>query len=181
VLQLTIPDREFFDDEKQEFVVLKGDTVQLEHSLVSLSKWESKWHKPFLGQYKKTDEEVIDYIRCMTITQNISINLYKNLPQEVFSKILNYIEDPMTATWFSKHENASKKDTSVITNEIIYYQMILYGVPVEFQKWHLNRLLTLLKVCKVKNERPKKMGAKEVMNQNRALNTLRRTQTNSKG
>lgn len=180
MLQVVIPAREFFDDDKQEFINVKGDTLQLEHSLVSLSKWESKWCKPFLGKTEKTIEETIDYIRCMTITQNVNPEAYNNIPDAIYTQILEYINAPMTATWFNEQPGA-KKSREIITAELIYYAMIVQNIPMECQKWHLNRLLTLITVCKLKNNPPRKMSRKEMLAQRKALNDARRNQINSKG
>ena len=180
MLQVTIPAREFFDESKQEFVNVKSEVLQLEHSLVSLSKWESKWCKPFLAKEEKTIEETIDYIRCMTITQNVSSSAYAYISDSVFAQITEYINAPMTATWFNEQPGA-KKSREVTTSEIIYYWMISQNIPMECQKWHLNRLLTLIKVCSLKNTPPRKMGRREMLSQRKALNEARRNQINTRG
>ena len=179
MLTITIPPQELFNDKTQEFVSTKGCTLQLEHSLVSLSKWESKWNKPFLSKEKKTIAETLDYIRCMTITQNINPEVYNFLTDKNISDINNYIDAPMTATTFS--DNGNKSSREIVTSELIYYWMISLNVPMECQKWHLNRLLTLIRVCNVKNTPPKKMSRKEIMSRNAALNAARRKKLNSKG
>lgn len=179
MLTITIPSQELFNDETQEFVSIKGCTLQLEHSLVSLSKWESKWNKPFLSREKKSIAETLDYIRCMTITQNINPEIYNFLTDKNIDDINNYIDAPMTATTFS--DNGSKNNHEIVTSELIYYWMISLNVPMECQKWHLNRLLTLIRVCNVKNTPPKKMSGKEIMSRNAALNAARRKKLNSKG
>lgn len=179
MLTITIPSQELFNDETQEFVSIKGCTLQLEHSLVSLSKWESKWNKPFLSREKKSIAETLDYIRCMTITQNINPEIYNFLTDKNIDDINNYIDAPMTATTFS--DNGSKNNREIVTSELIYYWMISLNVPIECQKWHLNRLLTLIRVCNVKNTPPKKMSRKEIMSRNVALNAARRKKLNSKG
>ena len=171
---------EGWDEEKQEFIAPKTQTLQLEHSLVSLSKWESKWCKPFLSKEEKTIEETLDYIKCMTITQNVNPDIYNYLTNKNIEEINAYIEAPMTATTFSG-TNLSKPSRETITSELIYYWMITLGIPVEFQKWHLNRLLTLIRVCNVKNAPPSKMSKREIMSRNAALNAARRKQMNSKG
>jgi len=184
MLEITVPEREFFDEGKQEFTYIKAQYLQLEHSLVSLSKWESKWCKPFLDKKEKTTEMIIDYIRCMTITQNIKPGFYTNLPIRVFTEIKEYIDAPMTATWFNNEPpgSAARSSREVITSEIIYDMMISLNIPVEFQKWHLNRLLTLIRVCNIKNTPNKrKMNKKEMLANRRALNEARRAQINSKG
>lgn len=180
MLQITIPAVEQWDEINQEFISTKEQTLILEHSLVSLSKWESKWCKPFLSKDARTFEETIDYVRCMTITQNVDQNIYNFLTNKNIEDINNYIAAPMTATWFSKNSRKSNSSEQ-ITSELIYYWMISLNIPFECQKWHLNRLLTLIEVCNVKNQPPKKMGRKEIMSRNAALNAARRKQLNSRG
>ena len=184
--QPAIPDMEFFDEKTEEFITVPGkpaikETVlKLEHSLVSLSKWESKWCKPFLSKNALTEEETLDYIRCMTLTQNVPPEIYTRLTEDIVKQISEYINAPMTATWFSK-EVEKKGKSETVTSELIYYWMIALQIPMECQKWHLNRLITLVKICNVKNEPPKKMSKRSIMSQNAALNAARRKQWNSKG
>jgi len=180
VLQLEIPEREFFDNDTQTFTIYKKETLQLEHSLVSLSKWEANWCKPFLTTTTKTTEETIDYIKCMTITQNVKPEVYMHMPQEVFVTVDDYINKQMTATWFNEPKTQSKT-REVITSELIYYWMVALTIPMDCQKWHLNRLLTFIKVCNIKNQPPKKQGRKEALSQRAALNQARRSQNNTKG
>ena len=181
MLQITVPSGEYWDEIKEEFVSTKGQTLQLEHSLVSISKWEAKWGKAFLGKEPKTAEQAMDYIRCMTITQNVDPAIYGNLTPDNYRQINEYIEAPMTATHFSTDSRTSGRTKDTITAELIYYWMIAFNIPVEFQKWHLNRLLTLIRVCDIKNSPPKKMGKRELMQKNSALNAARRARMNSKG
>ena len=180
MLQITVPALEQWDEENQEFINTKAQTLTLEHSLVSLSKWEAKWHKPFLSTKEKTYEETMDYIKCMTLTQNVDPNVYKALSDENIHAVNKYIEDPMTATTFGEQKKG-RKSSETITSELIYYWMISLNIPVEFQKWHLNRLLTLIEVCNRKNEPPKKMGQGDIMKQNAALNAARRKKLNTRG
>lgn len=181
MLKITIKAGELFDGAKNVFVVNgKDETIVLEHSLVSISKWESKWHKPFLSDKPKTAEESLDYIKCMTITQNVDPTLYKFLSKENYEQINKYIEDSMTASWVNDI-NGKKGSREVITSELIYYWMIALNIPVEFQKWHLNRLLMLIKICNAKNQPPKKMSKGELMRRNRSLNAARRKASGSKG
>lgn len=180
MLQITIPDTELWDEQKQEFINVKKQTLQLEHSLVSLSKWESKWRKAFLTKKEKNAEEILDYIRCMTLTQNVKPEVYKCLSNKHFTAIKDYIESPMTATVFSESTN-TKGSSEVATSELIYYWMIALNIPFECQKWHINRLLTLIKVCSIKNSPPKKRSARELYSRNSALNAARRKQLNSRG
>lgn len=178
-IKIHIPAQELFDEEKSEFIQIKDTTLVLEHSLISVSKWESKWKKPFLDRKPKTIEEQIDYVRCMTMSSNVDPNTYYLLSKDDIDRINAYIDDPMTATWFSKSN--SKPSHEIVTAEVIYFLMISYNVPVEFEKWHLNRLLTLLKVCELKNTPSKKMSKREIMNRNRALNARRRHALHSRG
>lgn len=180
MLQITIPATEQWDETNESFINTKEQTLQLEHSLVSLSKWESKWKKPFLSKTERTREETLDYIKCMTLTQNVDPNVYRFLSPDIIKKVNDYIADPMTATTFSKNQNG-KPNREVITSEIIYFWMVSYNIPMECQKWHLNRLMTLIKVCDVKNQTPKKQSPKECMRNNAALNAARRKQFNTKG
>ena len=179
MLKIVIPGIELYDEEKEEFITTKPQTLHLEHSLVSLAKWESKWNKPFLTKDNKTYEETIDYIRCMTITQNISPDTYRLLTSENIQQVNDYIELPMTATTFSNQKKPPSKD--VVTAEIIYYWMISLNIPFECQKWHLNRLLTLINVCNIKNQPSKKMSKRDILNRNKILNKARRETLNTKG
>lgn len=181
MLRITVPlTPEGWDEEKQEFVPSKEQTLQLEHSLVSLSKWESKWCKAFLTKQEKTLEETLDYIKCMTVTQGVNPEVYEHLTNENIMQVNNYIENPMTATYFSEEKNG-KVNNEVVTSELIYYWMIALNIPFECQKWHLNRLLTLIKICNVKNQPPKKTKPNELAKRYAAMNAARRKELNSKG
>lgn len=180
MLEITIPAGELWDESKQEFLYTREQTLRLEHSLVSLSKWESKWCKPFLSKEKKTDEEIKDYVRCMTLTQNVSDDVYSFMTADNVRQVTEYIEAPMTATTFSIHKSG-KANREQVTAELIYYWMIALNIPFECQKWHLNRLLTLIQVCNIKNQPPKKMSRRSVLSQYAALNAARRKQLNSRG
>lgn len=180
MLQITIPQTELWDESKQEFVSLKEQTLQLEHSLVSLSKWESKWNKSFLSSREKTYEETIDYIKCMTLTPNVKPEVYRGLTKSNVEQINKYIEAPMTATSFVEDKRGTGS-RETITSELIYYWMIALNIPFECQKWHLNRLLTLIRVCEIKSQPPKKMSKREIMNRNSSLNSARKRQLNTRG
>lgn len=180
MLTIEVPSREFYDERSNKFFTLKGRTIQLEHSLVSLSKWEAKWKKPFLSEKQMTKEQFIDYVRCMTITQNVDPLVYNCITDANIAAISQYINDPMTATTFSEeHKGGGRRE--VITAELIYYWMIALNIPIECQKWHLNRLLTLVRVCNIKNQPPKKMSKKDVMRRNKALNAARKKKLNTHG
>jgi len=180
MLEILISDQEFWDETKEEFVYVKPIVLQLEHSLVSLSKWESKWQKPFLGNGKKTAKETMDYIRCMTLTKDVDPLVYQYMSEDVVKRVSDYIVNPMTATWFSK-EDQSPPSREIVTAEIVYYWMITLQIPFECQEWHLNRLLTLIRVCNAKNTPTKKLGRKQLAKRNAALNQARRKALNSKG
>jgi hypothetical protein len=179
MLKLIIPAIEQYDETRNEFINTKEKILQLEHSLVSLSKWESKWCKPFLSKEEKTFEESVDYIRCMTITQHMNYDDYSGVTNAQIREVTKYIEAPMTATIFTKDKRPPNRE--IITAEIIYYWMVALNIPFECQKWHLNRLLTLINVCNIKNNPPKRMSRKELMNRNAALNAARRQSLNTKG
>lgn len=179
MLEITIPYTELYDSGNNQFIEVREQTLRLEHSLVSLSKWESKWHKPFLHSADKTVEEILDYIKCMTLTQNVDPNVYLAITNENIKQINAYLEDPMTATTFSNTNE--KPSREIVTSEIIYQWMIALNVPFECQKWHLNRLFTLIKVCGIKSQPPKKMNKRDLMSRNAALNQARRKQLNTKG
>jgi len=180
MLKITVKGRELFDERTNEFVNAKDAVLSLEHSLISLAKWESKWHKPFLGNAEKTEEEILDYIRCMTLNTNVDPGVYRLLDESNILAIKDYMSDSMSATWFSEKNNPKSKQKAV-TAELIYYWMIALQIPVEFEKWHLNRLLTLIRVCNIENAPKKKMKRKDVFRQNAALNEQRRKLMNSTG
>lgn len=192
MLEITIPEipeQEYWDPVKEEFIKVqstKSETLQLEHSLISLSKWESKWHKPFISSAKKTTEETIDYIRCMTMSKVKDPSIYDRIPESEILKVNEYIDEPMTATTFPEesireHTGFRSKKQDVLTAEILYYDMIALNIPFECQKWHLNRLITLIKVCQKKSEPAKKKNRKEIMAQNRMLNEQRKARMHTKG
>jgi len=182
MLQIDILGKELWDEKKQEFVYSKDQTLSLEHSLVSISKWEAKWHKPFINNDKKTHEEILDYIRCMTATQNVDPNIYNFLTDKNIKDVNEYISDSMTATWFTERNDIPKKTpTEHITSELIYYWMIALEVPFECQRWHLNRLLTLIRICNIKNKPAKKHSNREILSKNAALNAARRKELGTSG
>ena len=184
MLNITIPGTELWDENKLEFVYLKETRLQFEHSLVSLFKWEAKWERPFLSRGQKTDAEIMDYIRCMTLTQNVKPEVYRCLTNENMDCINRYIEAPMTATTFSETGIDGKgkgRGGEVVTAELIYYWMIALNIPMECQKWHLNRLLTLIRICNVKNQPPKRVSKRSIMSRNARLNAERRQKLKTKG
>lgn len=179
MLSITVHVPERFDEATFEIFPEYSKTIQLEHSLVSLAKWEAKWHKPFLGKTEKSVEECRDYVRCMTITQHVESTLYQYISNENIQKINEYIEDPMTASWIN--DKNKSKNGRIVTAELIYYWMIALNIPVEFQKWHLNRLLMLIQICNEENKPQKKRSKKDLYSRNAALNAARRKSHHSKG
>lgn len=179
MLEITIPGLEYFNEETNEFTYYDDVTIELEHSLVSISKWESNWCKPFLDGKDKTMEEIIDYVKCMTLTDKVDNDTYNRLTEDNLIAINDYIGRPMTATTFREEKKPGGRE--IITSEIIYYWMVSYNIPFECQYWHLNRLLTLVKVCNVKNNPPKKMSQQEILARNKALNDARRKQYGTRG
>ena len=179
---IIIPASECYDEETERFITVKEQKIVIEHSLVSISKWESKWKKPFISTSEKTMEELQDYVRCMTLTQNVNDDVYKAIPVNIMNEIIEYMNDPMSATWFNdidkKHNG---RNGEVITSELIYYWMTAANIPMECQKWHLNRLMTLIRIAGEKNQPPKKMSKNDILKQNKSLNAMRRARAKSRG
>lgn len=180
MLKIEIPDREIWNSKTNTFSMIKGASICLEHSLVSISKWESKYHKPFISKDQKTREEIVYYIKCMTITQNVKDEVYSILTNQNMEEITKYIEDPMTATKIEK-TNQSKANSQFLTSELIYYYMVAYQIPFECQRWNLNRLFVLINICNEKNKNPKKYSKKDILSRNAALNKARREKLGTKG
>ena len=172
MLKVTIPSIEQFDESNNEFITHKEQILNLEHSLVSVSKWESKWHKPFLSREEKTIEETVDYIKCMTITQNVDDEVYRGLTNDNLISVREYLQEDMTATTISNDKKTTNRE--IITAEIIYYWMISLNIPFECQKWHLNKLLMLINVCNIKSQPQKKMNKRDIARRNASLNEERK-------
>jgi len=180
MLELNVPDIELYDERLEVFTYIKGITVTMEHSLISLSKWESRWGKPFLKPNQKmTPAEIVSYLHYMTITQNVHSVIYKYIYTSRLSQVYSYIEAPMTATTFSKTN--SKINREVVTAELLYYWMIVFNIPFSCERWHLNRLLTLITLCNLKQQPARKMSQAELAQRNRELNSQRLRELNTRG
>lgn len=182
MLEIMVPGKqEYWDEKKREFIHtnFKDTVLKLEHSLISISKWEAKWHIPFI-ESNKTDEQIFDYIRCMTLNPGVDDEVYNRLTMSNIKDIKDYISDPMTA---SSVRNIKKPTHSneQITSELIYYWMIAYNIPVEFEKWHINRLIMLIRICAAKNQPPKKMSQREIHDRYRAINAANKAKYHTRG
>lgn len=179
MLRIVVPETELFDEVNNAFQTVGGGVLELEHSLFSVSLWESKWHKPFVSEEDRNYEETISYVKCMTLN-TVDQSVYDGLTKHNMEEIQNYISDPMTATWFSE-KNGGAPSKKVITSEVIYYQMVSLNIPFECEHWHLNRLLTLIRVCSEKNAPPKKMSKAEIRARNKTLNDERKKRLGTRG
>lgn len=185
MLLIIVPgvEEEEWDERKEEFVyhtLTKPQPLHLEHSLIALSKWESKWKKSFLSKEEKTREELIDYVKCMTLDKNIDPSVYDRLTEGNLKDVTNYLEDPMTATTFPNGNDKTGRKRRV-TSELIYCWMVMCGIPFECERWHLNRLITLIRTCNVENAPSKKINPREAAMRNAQMNAARRAQWKSKG
>lgn len=181
MITITVPGVELYNEETEEFVTSPSDKVTMEYSLMSIAKWESKWHVPFLGKGGKTREMTIDFFRCMTIGTPKDPNVYLHFTSDNIKEISEYINDSMTAAKFIENDQNKQHTRQTITAELMYYKMFTYGIPIECEKWHFMRLMALIKEFDRRNAPPKKMGAREIAAQHRSLNAKRRAAMHTKG
>lgn len=186
MLEIKVPEihETLFNNETSEFtqIDIKETVLRLEHSLISLQKWEQKYNIPFLATKEKTIDQFLFYVKCMTLNHDVDSRIYRYLSSDILNKILNYMEKKMTAAWFNDGLiGAQKTPNETVTSEIIYYWMISLNIPIEFQKWHLEALLTLIKVVSLKNDKPKKKDPRLAAAERNALNEKRRAKYKSKG
>lgn len=180
MLRIVIEGEETFDEETKTFDTLNDVVLDLEHSLISLSKWESKFQKPFLTHAKKSSDEVFEYLKAMIVTPDVDPDVLYRCSQETIYKIQEYIDSNQSATKFGMMpERRGSGET--ITAELIYYWMIAFNIPFECEKWHLNRLFALIRICNLKNSKPKKMSKHEIAARNRELNAQRRAELGTSG
>lgn len=180
MLNLKITVEEHFDNKTQEFHSVDFN-LELEHSLVSLSKWEQKFEKPYLTEERMTKDEVLWYIKAMVLTENVPDEVIDSLSEENLEEIHEYINAKMTATTFHELPGGSRPRPQIVTNELIYYWMFSFGIPIECETWHLNRLFTLIRIFNAKNSKPQKMSRNAQIEQRRALNEQRKKQYNTRG
>jgi hypothetical protein len=180
MLTITVPGDEVYDESTGLLSTVNDVHLELEHSLVSLSKWEQMYEKSFLGSTEKSDEEVFGYIHCMVVTPDYPADLLNKLTKDNLEEINTYINAKMTATVFHDPPGAPKT-REVITSELVYYWMTVFNIPFECENWHLNRLFTLIRICNVKQQKPKKMNSAEAARQRAELNASRRAQYGTSG
>lgn len=179
MLKLKLPGEEFLDERTSRFIRTKPVKVKLEHSLASMSKWESKWEVPFLRDTEKTNEQMLSYIAIMA-NDKLSTRDLQRLILDHSEEIKDYIDSSQTATTFNERTQGPPS-REIITSEIIYYWMVSFQIPFECEHWHLKKLLALIRVCSLKNQQPKKMNKSELAARNRQLNAQRRARLGSKG
>lgn len=180
MLTITVSGTESFDETTGKFVIVGGTALELEHSLVSLSKWESIHEKAFLGKEAKTSEEVVSYIKCMVVTSEIPPEVFLELSEDNFKAINDYLNSRMTATYFAETPDGPSS-REVVTSDLIYYWMTVFSIPFECEQWHLNRLFTLIRICNIKQEKPKKTNRAQIASRNRDLNEQRKKQHGTTG
>lgn len=181
MLVLDVKVTEYYDDSQEVFVPVTMP-IAFEHSLLSLSKWESKYEKPFLSEnHDKTEEEILDYLRMMAINPAVTDAHLANLSNKNITELQNYLGSKQTATWFSDRKKTQKAPPETPTAELIYYWMFSYQIPIECESWHINRLLTLIRVFGEKNQEPEKMSKSEMLARNRKLNAQRKAKMQTKG
>lgn len=182
MLEIETEQMDFWDEAAGEFVVIKPQKIQLEHSLISLSKWEATWCKPFLSNDNKTDAETLDYVRCMTINKNVNPLVYTNLGRANLEKVNAYVLSKQTATTIhDPSEGRAVGSRKVYTSELIYSWMVSYNIPLECEKWFLNRLITLIRIIQIENQPKKKQSMSAIAARNRALNAARRKELGTHG
>lgn len=179
MLEIEVPETEYFDDATSLFVKRPGKILRFEHSLLSVSKWEAHFEKAFLSKAEKTPEEMLNYIHYMRLDPGPISDLY-SLTKEHFVEINAYMNSKATATTFQDRASG-RQSTEIITSELMYYWMTAYQIPFECETWHLNRLMALIKICSIKNAPQKKMRRSEILARNRTLNEQRLSKYNTSG
>lgn len=180
MLRIIIEGDELFNEEDQSFFTVNDVVLELEHSLISVSKWESEYEKPFLSSGQKTAEEIFGYLKAMIVTPNVDPDVLYRCSQQTISQIQEYIESNQSATTFGSMPER-RGPGEVITSELVYYWMVSFNIPFECETWHLNRLFALIRICNIKNSKPKKMSRNEIAQRNRELNAKRKAELGTSG
>lgn len=180
MLRISVHESEQFNEATSEFVLVNEQTLVFEHSLFSISKWESEFQKPFLSEVEKTPEETVAYFHHM-LQEPVSDSVLNLLTQDDVRRITEYITSPMTATTLTATPKKGPGTGEFITSELMYYYMVALNIPMECDRWHLNRLVTLIKITNIKNQPPKKMSNKDAVNSQRAANAARKAQLGTTG
>jgi hypothetical protein len=180
MLLILVGEEEMFNDETQEFIQVEQFSLELEHSLASLSKWESKFEKPFLGNSPHTKKETFEYLKMMVVTENVPSEIFERLSRDNLESINEYIDSKQSATIFNEMPNR-KSSREIITSELIYYWMVAFTIPFECEHWHLNRLFALIRICGIKNSKDQKMPKDKIARQYRDLNEQRKAKLNTRG
>lgn len=180
MLRIIIEGDEVFNDETQTFDTINDVVFDLEHSLISLSKWESEYQKPFLSPGAKTSEEIFGYLKAMVVTPNLDPDVLYDCSQDNIDKIQKYIDSSQSATTFGVMPDR-RGPGEVITSELIYYWLVSFNIPFECQYWHLNRLFSLIRICNIKSGKPRKMSRNDIAQRNRDLNAQRRAELGTSG
>lgn len=175
---LNFKEKDFFNEIDDTFIKIPAQTISFEHSLISVSKWEAIWKIPYISDTQKTSEQASDYIKCMSINKNDGMFIHAMTAEQAL-ELKEYIDDPMTATTVFNSKKAPAKK-SPMTSEVIYATMIELGIPIEFEKWHLNRLLILIQVLQARQS-PQKMSRADILRQNSEWNKLRKSKLHSRG
>lgn len=180
MLKIIIEDEELYDEESNTFQTTERFEFEVEHSLLSLSKWEANYKKPFLSSGKLSTEEIFQYVMYMILTPNVTEKIVNDSSTKIFSEVNDYINSSQSATTFGEMPQ-KRGPGEVITSELIYYWMVAFNIPFECEKWHLNRLFSLIRICNIKNSKPEKVSRHEAAMRNRALNEKRKAELNTTG
>jgi len=180
MLRIIIEGDEVYNEKDNSFETVGDVVLDLEHSLISVSKWESKYNKPFLSSVDKTSEEIFGYLQAMIVTDGVDPDVLYRCSQKNIDLIQQYIDSSQSATTFGQMPER-RGPGEVITSELVYYWMVAFNIPFECEHWHINRLFALIRICNIKNSKPKKMSRTEIAMRNRDLNAKRRAELNTKG
>lgn len=162
-------------------VVNEGKVVRLqfEHSLRSLSKWESKNKIAFLAGREKTPAQMVDYYRCMLLSPEDPDLVYLLDPSQM-EELTNYINENQTASSVP-NEGPTQYNPETTTSELVYFWMTALKINWEAQDWHFSRLMMLVQITSYKQQPPKKRNPREVLSDMRRENERRKKLFNTSG